>query len=638
MQISRRTEWLLFAAVLIVAAVLRLGWPGLTEFKADEARLIKLAYAMAEGEAFPLRGISSSVGVPNFPVNIWLYALPLIFSKHLYAPTLFTGLLNTAAVALTYWFTRRYWGWQAALAAALMFAVSPWAVVHSRKIWAQNLLPIFVLGWGISGALALLEGRQRWLALHILCAALAFQIHLAAVSLFVGSAALLLLFWRRLSWRWLLAGVGLALLSAAPFLVYLSQNWGEVRATLGGLGGGEGAAARGGFSLNALSHTLRLNTGWQIHALAGPSAFQDYLNSVPAIWWVHWLWGLLMLGGLGLLIAYSTQRAALKSEAAILVLVWAFAPILTFLWFPTPVELHYLIPTYPAFFIAAGIAFAWLLRWASWRGWLVLAFTAVAQVWIWLVLLTFLAQRSTPGGFGTPLGIQLEAAAAARQLMAKHSAAEFLIAGAGEEPLVDEFAAIYDVLLRDMPHRFVNVEQSAVFPAAPAVILLHPAPSPLAALYEAAATEQTPIPLRTGEGALRLAAVPASAAPTPVYPLAPPPLLANFVSLRGHDGLSTNGEWRLHWQVGQPQPTDFHIFNHLYAADGGRIAQADAAAFGANQWREGDVVISRFVLAGSGERPFTMRVGMYIYPSLTNVPLLDEAANPFADAAEIPLP
>ncbi|MCA9978953.1 MAG: hypothetical protein KC413_24500, partial [Anaerolineales bacterium] len=55
--ISRRTEIILVTAVLLLAAILRMGWPGLTEFKADEARLLQLAYDMAEGQ-FALRGIS----------------------------------------------------------------------------------------------------------------------------------------------------------------------------------------------------------------------------------------------------------------------------------------------------------------------------------------------------------------------------------------------------------------------------------------------------------------------------------------------------------------------------------------------------------------------------------------------------
>ena len=74
--------------------------------------------------------------------------------------------LNTLAVAGVYWLTRRTWGAPAALAGALLLAAGPWAIIFSRKIWAQNLLPPFAIGWGIGAALAFVEGRLLTLALQ----------------------------------------------------------------------------------------------------------------------------------------------------------------------------------------------------------------------------------------------------------------------------------------------------------------------------------------------------------------------------------------------------------------------------------------------------------------------------------------
>ncbi|HRO25532.1 MAG TPA: hypothetical protein PLR07_14690, partial [Promineifilum sp.] len=108
-----RGEILVILLILIIAAVTRLGRPDLTEFKADEGRLMTLALEMAGGE-FAWRGISSSTGFPNAPMSVWLYALPLRLWPHPYAATLFTGLLGVAAVGGTYWLTRRYWGVRAA--------------------------------------------------------------------------------------------------------------------------------------------------------------------------------------------------------------------------------------------------------------------------------------------------------------------------------------------------------------------------------------------------------------------------------------------------------------------------------------------------------------------------------------------
>ncbi|MEZ4642710.1 MAG: glycosyltransferase family 39 protein [Chloroflexota bacterium] len=292
--ISRRTEIILVTAVLLLAAILRMGWPGLTEFKADEARLLQLAYDMAEGQ-FALRGISSSVGFPNFPMSVWLYAIPSLLWPHPYAATLFTGLLNTIAVAGCYWFVRRYWGVTAALAATIMLAVSPWAIIFSRKIWAQNLLPLFVMGWGISATLAFVEQKSRYLWLHFLCLALAVQIHLAAVALIPATAVYLLIFRRRIAWKHVGVGIAIGIGTAVPFLIYLWQNRSTTN-LLNMLRSNQQAA----FSFDSIRLTAILSLGTDIHSLAGAEAYSAYLAHLPALLrgLVYGLWGIFIIGGI----------------------------------------------------------------------------------------------------------------------------------------------------------------------------------------------------------------------------------------------------------------------------------------------------------------------------------------------------
>ncbi len=66
------------------------------------------------------------------------------------------------------------------------------------------------------------------------------------------------------------------------------------------------------------------------------------------------------------------------------------------------------------------------------------------------------------------------------------------------------------------------------------------------------------------------------------------------------------------------------------------MAQADGAAFAPWQWRAGDTVVSRFWLAldGALADSATVRTGMYTYPEIGEVPLLDVAGNPYAPAVE----
>ena len=616
-----------------------MGWPGMTEFKADEAQLMSLALDMVEGRGLALRGMVSSVGLPNTPVSVWLYAVPLLLWKHVYSATLFTGLLNTLAVLGCGWFVRRYLGNVAALAAMLMYAVSPWAIFYSRKIWAQNLLPPLVMLWAISAALTFVERRPRFIVLHLLSLAVVAQLHFSGLALLPATAILLFLFHHRVQWRLALLGGGIAALTALPYGYYLIAAGYRPGAVLQSLGGSEG-----GTDLSSVRYTSLLSLGREIHSLAGPDAFRDYLAAVPDISIAHWLWGALIVAGLLWLAGQAWHRRGEQtSEVGLLVLIWGLAPPLFFLRHGTPVHPHYFITIYPAPYIAAGVAFAALVRHLRWAGWAALGASCAGQVWVWVALLAFVGTRATPGGFGTPLAMQLQAADAARSMVDQGAAQEVLVAGPGSLGEGDTFALANSVLLRSVPTRFVNVNQSAVFPVAPSAVLLSHSPGELAELYLAPAARLARVPLRAGEGALQVLILPGGSAPAPQFEFEFPYLLANGVQLIGHDApvLRDDGMacWQTYWRTGSPSEADYHFFNHLLDGQGSRVSQADAAAFPAQQWRPGDTVISRFVLPwpDDAEGRLTMRTGMYTYPDIRNIPVLDLAGNPSADAVEIVL-
>ncbi len=663
--VSRRTEIILVSLLLIVAAILRMGWPGVTEFKADEARLLALALDMADG-AFALRGISSSVGFPNFPASVWIYSIPLFVWPHPYAATIFTGLLNTLAVGACYWFVRRYWGIGAAFAATLMLAVSPWAIIFSRKIWAQNLLPLFVMGWAIGAALAFVDRRPKFIWLHFICLAIAVQIHLAAVALVPVTLILLLVFWRRVSWKFVLTGGLLAALTVLPFLIYMGRTF-QQSGSLPTLPSGGSSA----LTLESINFTTMLSLGTNIHSLAGPDVFSIYLAQLPPMSWVYVIWGLLIFGGIVWVVSHLFSAwQHRETQVGLIVLLWLLLPPLFFLWHSTPVFLHYSIATIPAQYILAGVAFSSIvycvlrirpqttqhaIRNIHILSWSVLLATAVFQLFAIVTLLNFVSTTNTPTAMGTPLAFKLAAVDEAKRLLAETSAQEILAVGPGEFPDVDDFPAVYAVLLRDTPHRFVDSGRDALFPAQDAVVLLDGKEIGdvwTGGLYLETATSTSPgtsvsgteFPLRSGEGSLFVLSLPGGAKPDPDTVIEPPILLANWVNLLGHDNLEVDGEtavWQIHWRTGDnPDPASYQFFNHLLDGNGERISQLDAPAFAPNQWQAGDMLISRFLmpLPETITNPLTMRTGMYRYPSLENVPLLDVAGNPYSDAAEIEIP
>jgi 4-amino-4-deoxy-L-arabinose transferase-like glycosyltransferase len=634
------TRWEVAAvlAILLVAAVARMGWPGMTEFKADEGRLLTMALDMSDG-MFAVRGISSSVGFPNSPMSVWLYSLPLFIWPHPIAATLFTGLLATLAVAATYWMARRYWGVHAALAAALMFVVGPWAIIFSRKIWAQNLLPIFVVGWAAAAALAFVDGKRPYLVLHLVCLAIAIQIHFAAIVLLPVTLLCLIVFRRRVSPGYLIMGALLSLLTAAPFIWYLSGHW-RVASGLS-LSTGQAASI---VSLESLGHSLTIAMGNGIHTLAGP-IYAEQLWWRPALILVYLLWGSLLIGGVIHLVKGVARRwSSAEAQVGFIWLAWLLLPALVFLYQWASIYIHYFIAVLPAPYLVAGVGFNRLL--AGKRialksaGWIALVIAAGIQLFTVGATLNYVAAHPLEGGFGVPLATKLAVADDARRLMMETGAAEVLVAGDGSYPGQDDFPAEFNALLHDLPRRFVDLNREALFPATSSIVIMdtaqHDRATSTRELYRVAARNRNPDPVAGDDLAYEVLDMPPSAAPEPGIRMPEAALLANFVRIIGYEPLRMDraGVWDVYWHpADQADPADYHFFNHLIDANGARVAQDDAAVFATSQWRPGDTVISRFVLAPDADasRSWQVLTGMYRYPSLEAVPILDEAANPAGD-------
>ena len=96
--------------------------------------------------------------------------------------------------------------------------------------------------------------------------------------------------------------------------------------------------------------------------------------------------------------------------------------------------------------------------------------------------------------------------------------------------------------------------------------------------------------------------------------------------------------WEIYWETGKAVAADYHFFNHLLDDNGVRVGQADAPTFSASQWMEGDQVVSYFSASPTpSARLETMRIGMYTYPAVENVPLLDDIGNPVSDGVTVGL-
>lgn len=650
-RLGRYSSFVLPFAILLLAGALRLNWPALAEFKLDEATVVRRALAIAYEGDLPAFGVGASVGLANPPLFLYLAAIPLRVWPDPLALVLFIALLNSLAVLACYGLGQICFNRSVGLIAAFLFAVNPWAIVYGRKIWSQNL-PLVTIAF-MTALLMIFVQRRRWMLVGAFVGLAALiGLHLGGLAFIPVLLLPMLVYRQQVSMRPLLVG-GLCLaLAFAPYLIQdVHQGWSNLQGLVH-YGGGEKH-----FSLDALRYAFFLTGSYGLQGMAG-ARYEEYLAGLPDLWWLNDV----MMGLLAASLLYAVGQlvwgAPERRRVLLLLLAWFIFPIALQTWSSTPTYPHYFILLYPVQFLL--IAFLVMdgksklaTRLGS-KGNLVwqIALGVFALMWAgWQIavigrLFVFMERYPTTGGYGIPLHYTRQAALEARQ----SSNAEIIVLGVGQNPAVDETPAVFDALLFGRAHRFADGRWALPMPAADAVYIAGPTePSAeLAPVVERLKVLGSNKSIVLPDG-WRYEIVHASppqreAILSEVDHFAAPVSFANGVDFLGYATLQkdTTLEFWLLWQVRLAPPPElaYHFFTHLLDREGKRHSQHDQAGFSTACWRAGDWVLSRFALPlppnlAAGD--YTVRVGMYTFPDIQNVPVVDAAGQPISDAIEIGL-
>lgn len=654
-----RGEMLLLAGILILATLLRTAFPRLTEFKFSEARLEALALELTREGRLPLVGVPSSGGFDHSPLSVYLYVPAFLATTNPIPATVYGGLVGAAAVALCWWAGRRWagGGLVAAAVAALLLATNPWAVAFSRKIWQITFVPLLSLAVlalllnalvGTDGPAgegqAATQARRRHghLAWALFLYAVLLQVHPSAVSLAPAVLLWLVVFWRQVRLRPLLAGAGLGALTAIPFLIHqLQAGWPLLRALQ--------QLPEATWDLDALRLAWEAITGRGIQVLAGEAQFD--LHLVPQFSRSFNLFSWLAVAS-ALVLAWRAARGWKspqpgRRQAArvdLVLLSWLLVPVLYNLQHSLDLHLHFFALILPAACLVAGRGIETVLDWlqpATTRravvvgGATLIGLIAAAQVLALVLVLRFVATRSTSGGFGTPLGVYLAAADRAVEAAAGNPV---LVVSPGYSPAVDEVPAIFDVLLRDrVAYRFVDGEHVALFPAGPAIALLTPEAGKAAAWYDAWPSEAIASDYPEQYRVLFLDGTwPTSG----LSQIEGPRLFQSGVEVQGYNWEvgsepDTGGQLWLLWQVLWRTPADTHFSIRLLDEIQQEWGRHDAIGYPFDQRCKGDRVLSLFDItrtAEAGPAASWLWIGLYSFPEIVPVPVIDQLGNPVDDA------
>ncbi len=476
--------------VFILAALLRFGWPGTRSFAFDEAYVSRAALTMTHGGSGTLAlaaiGMPSSAGVPNLPGAIWLFSIPFALSPDPLFASAFVGALSLAAIGGCWWLARQQWGALAGIAAGLFMAASPYSVLYARSIWAQDLLPLLSVLWLLS-AIRTTQDKRRWVALNILVAALAVDIHYAGIALALATIWLGLRqrWWRRSILPGVLVGGGLVLILLAPTVYYvLSRDPGLID-QIGHVVGGTSQ-----IDLSAPGQLLQIGLGlnWKYLALGDLDTFSTLWLPAAAI-------GVLLLAGLIVsLRAIFLRNSAVQDAQNTLNVQGAintfpsvartkdtsakrYLPELTlvilitsFLWLirhSTPPLPQYQLVALPSLALLIGASVT-LLKNRAWRI-LTMGIVIIAAC-AWSVeigySLNIAGQNDTPNGLGTPLAISQRIA----DSIPDNTPA--ILFTHGDDPTIDGEPAVFSVLWwRRSDRRIVDGETTLILPRVPTQLL-----------------------------------------------------------------------------------------------------------------------------------------------------------------------
>lgn len=224
----RNNRLLSIFSIIIIGGIFRFLWVSDMEWKWDEFLMYDAAIDIARTGNLPVTGMKSGGGLENPGMSMWIFGLIAKITQDPVEMVRIIILSNVLALFGFLFFAikilkgidREIWLWGLALA-----AISPMAVIFSRKLWAQDILPIFSL-------FIILGHHYRYKNLGAfvwgLIGAIIGQIHMS--GFFFSFGIFIFSLWydynNRLKTKWIawLSGSAIGAVSLIPWIIYLINN------------------------------------------------------------------------------------------------------------------------------------------------------------------------------------------------------------------------------------------------------------------------------------------------------------------------------------------------------------------------------------------------------------------------------
>jgi len=621
-------------AILALAAFLRLQSLDLIDLRYDEAAAPVFAMQITQGHLLALEPFSGSA-LNHPPLMLYLLAVPYLLSKSILAVAAFRAVLDVAAVGACFALCLRFFDSRVAFLSSLFFAAAPWAVQFARKTWVAPLpLLTLLFIWGVM-EIAQAKNPRGW-AIAGWGMALAAGAHLAGFLFAPVLLALAVAFRQTLRVKPVLIGL-------APLAILLVVYVGLGGALQNGLAS---SAAQPINPLGAINMALWGTGGSHLSDLTGPSfeqwqqVFPDVINSIDGLQVAAFVGSVVM--GVSAVAQVRAGKPVIRAEfsplAVVLSLVWI--GVVALLAVARAPQMHYFTALYPIPFILMALLFDAMIGQATVRGpdgrlyrspyfvigCVLTAILIAAQVYTTLVFTDFSASNPTAIA---PARFVLQAADKAKN-------GAVIAVTPGDDPAVNEQAAILQVALAGQPHRFANANAGLILSDKPAQYIFSDQTD---AAYREFLQVTKPITQSFGQSQVFVFAQVDGASTGAFMPRAAhwdggPDLIGTRV-----ETLTETLRVGVLLRVNEPPPTgDVHWFARWLSGDQ-TIAQKDSGGVSVGNWRQGDLLLHWFDLplpSSLPPKPWQIKLGSYRYPQRVGIGVLADGA--WTDGVLIEIP
>jgi len=437
------------AAILALAAWLRLRHLGIVTFHDDQAVALRIAHDILHGDVRTI-GLTSSSGAANPPLYVYMVAVLVAIHDGVLFATASVGVLSVVAIAFTYVLIRPRFGRTVAFVTIVLFATAPWAVFFGRILFQQDYLPLATVSllWTL---FVVLERDHTRIALLVpVLFVVAISLNLSAVALILPIGAVLAYRARDIDWRGVVAGTVVGVVLLGSWLAHNAKHGFRDFSLIVNNGRGHGGTAGTG-TIEAVRQTIDLVSaeGWSFVTGAH--------HQSGAAWTLGRAAGIVVI----VLLVFGTATSLARvvrdgrhpdsdTERRALLVIWLVGICLAYITSSrSGVGPHYLIISYPASFLLAalGLDDAASLLFRRRSSVVSLATTAAIAAAFVAFTLSFHAFVRQHGGTGGAYWVvyddtsALAKAARARNLHIASAPAEYLAWGhlqvpAGTTPLV----------------------------------------------------------------------------------------------------------------------------------------------------------------------------------------------------------